>query len=753
MINRDAWLFAGAGVVLAGAVWFFGWRTKSSGKLAQAESGYVNPATCDGCHSEISRSYRLTGMGRSLYRLSTGNIVEDFKTRNTLYSRVSDRYYTMIEREGKWYQRRHQVGFDGQPTNIAEKQIDYVVGSGNHSRSYLNRTAQGTLVELPVSWYAEKGGFWAMSPGYDRADQDDFRRTIVSRCLACHTAYPPLGQGLNLATSEPLFGDRIPEGIDCLRCHGPGRAHVEAAGSGSATPESIRAAIVNPARLNRDRQLEVCMQCHLETTHFALPNEILRDPQHPFSYRPGEPLGDFILFFDHAPGTGYDDKFEIVNAAYRLRKSACFQSSQMTCTTCHDAHSVQRPEEATAHYTAVCRNCHASAHASKMPTGANSCIECHMPRRRTEDVVHAVMTDHYIQRKRPSRDLVAPVEEAEFAAGANYHGEVTLYYPPTLPTTLENELNIDLAQVSGGANLKSGIPRLERDLEKYKPPGAELHVALGKAYKKAGNFDEAIHWYEEVLRSHADFRPALEELGDALIAAGRRAQATEVLEKAVALPLPNTGVLTNLGGAYFTQGNLDRARQVLDRALSLNPDLPEAHNFLGLVSLQQRDWSGAEKHFRHAVSIQPDYAAAQYNLATTLAGTARQLEAQFHFEKAIAAQPDYAEAHHHYGVLLAQIGAHRKALAELRESLRLNPNLAEAYSDLATALAAQGQIESAVDAFRHAIQMKPELYEAHLGLGRILTYKGDTSEARAHYEEAAKSPDPDVREAARNALR
>jgi tetratricopeptide (TPR) repeat protein len=744
-MNRNAWFFAAAGVVLGGAVWFFGGRARSPSKTAaQGESGYVNAAVCDGCHAEISKSYRLTGMGRSLYRPSARNMAEDFATRNTIYNRASDRYYTMIVHDGKWYQRRHQLGFDGQPTNIVEKQIDYVVGSGNHSRSYLNRTAQGTLVELPVSWYGEKGGYWAMSPGYDRADQDDFRRTIVSRCLACHTAYPPPGQVSNLNTSEPLFGDRIPEGIDCQRCHGPGRAHIEAAGSGRATPESIRAAIVNPARLNRDRQLEVCMQCHLETTHFALPNEILRDPQHPFSYRPGEPLGDSILFFDHAPGTGHDDKFEIVNAAYRLRKSACFRSSQMTCTTCHDAHSAPRPD-----YTAVCRSCHASAHATKM----NSCIECHMPKRRTEDVVHAVMTDHYIQRKLPSRDLLAPVEEAAFAAQGNYQGEVTLYYPPQLPTTPENGLNIDVAQVSGSANLKAGIPQLQKDLEKYKPPGPEFYLALGNAYKKAGNYDQAIHWYEEVLRSHADFRPALEGLGDALIAAGRRAQATEVLEKAVALPLPNTGVLTNLGGAYFTQGNLDRARQVLEQALSLNPDLPEAHNFLGLVSLQQRDWSGAEKHFREAVSIQPDYASAHYNLATILAGTARQLEAQYHFEKAIAAQPDYAEAHHHYGVLLAQIGSHSKALAELRESVRLNPNLAETYSDLASALAAQGQIESAADAFRHAIQMKPELYEAHLGLGRILTYKGDTSEARAHYEEAAKSPDPDVREAARNALR
>ena len=751
-MRRTPWFLAGTGIALA-AVVFLVWRTRAGRVPEQAESGYVNPATCAACHAEISKSYHLTGMGQSLFRPSSEKMVEDFTIHNTLYNRASDRYYTMIERDGKWYQRRHQIGFDGQPANIVEKEIDYVVGSGSHSRSYLNRTPQGTLVELPVSWYAEKGGYWAMSPGYDRPDQDDFRRAIPGRCLACHTAYPASGQGSNLTTSEPVFGEPIPEGIDCQRCHGPGRAHVEAAASGRASLTAIRAAIVNPSTLSRDRQLEVCMQCHLETTHFTLPGDILRYPQQPFAYQPGQPLGDSILFFDYAPGTGHDDQFEIVSAAYRLRKSACFRSSQMTCTTCHEPHSVARPEQAAAHYTAACRNCHASAHASKMPGGASSCVECHMPKRRTEDVVHAVMTDHYIQRQRPARDLLKPIEEADFSPGAKYRGEVTLYYPPDLPKTPENTLYVDVAQVYDDANLTPGTPRLERDLEKYQPAEPEFYVALGNAYKKAGDYDQAIRRYEEVLERHADFRPALEQLGASLIAAGQRARAVEVLERAAALPLPSTSVLTNLGGAYFTLGNLDRAGQVLEQALSLNPDLPEAHNFLGLVLLQKRDWSGAEKQFRDAVSIQPEFASAQFNLASMLAGTSRPSEAQYHFQKAIAAQPDYAAAHHHYGVLLAQMGATRKALAELREAVRLDPNLADAYSDLATTLAVQGQLDDAEEAYRQAIKIEPLLYEAHLGLARVLAQKGDALDARAQYQEAAKSPDPEVREAALKALR
>ena len=129
---------------------FLAWRTPVRAQPPpQAKSGYVNSAACAGCHSEIAKSYRLTGMARSLYRPDPGNTVEDYATHNQIYNRASDRYYTMLERDGKWYQRRHQIGFDGKEINIVEKQIDYVMGSGNHVRSYLNRTAQGRWWNCP----------------------------------------------------------------------------------------------------------------------------------------------------------------------------------------------------------------------------------------------------------------------------------------------------------------------------------------------------------------------------------------------------------------------------------------------------------------------------------------------------------------------------------------------------------------------------------------------------------------------------
>ncbi len=168
---------------------------------------------------------------------------------------------------------------------------------------------------------------------------------------------------------------------------------------------------MNPARLSRDRQLEVCMQCHLETSSSLMPNEIRRYNRDIESYRPGEPLGDYKVLFDRAPTPGQNDRFELAHAAYRLRMSACFRSSQMTCLTCHDPHQSYRTATSTARYLAVCQSCHQSVvHQASLPAGMD-CLSCHMPKRRTDDVVHVVMTDHYIQRLKPDRDLLAPMAE------------------------------------------------------------------------------------------------------------------------------------------------------------------------------------------------------------------------------------------------------------------------------------------------------------------------------------------------------
>lgn len=802
-------LIAAACVVgVASAVWFAQHRDDGSRAAADrspqtgnlrypggADDGYIDASACAGCHQEIAASYAKTGMGRSFYRPTADSMAEPLKAASTYYHEASGRYYQVVERGGRYYQTRHQKGPDGTPVNVVEKEVHYVMGSGNHARTLLHQTPEGKIVEMPLGWYAERGGFWAMNPGYDSPRHRGFRREINFDCMFCHNGYPEMAPGEDASGREPVFAGRIPEGIDCQRCHGPGRKHIEAVSGGKAA-EEIRAAIVNPARIAPERQLEVCMQCHLESTSRRLPYAVRRFDRPAFSFRPGEPLADYILHFDHPKGVE-EDKFEIAHAAYRLRKSECFQQTAslpageaMTCTTCHDPHNAVRGREASEHYTAVCQGCHAGAlHAAiegGKHTASNECIDCHMPKRRTDDVVHVVMTDHFIQRYRPNRDLLAPSKEYQETDENAYHGEVALYYPPNLPDGPETDLYLAVAQVDQGTNLKGGIPRLENALVDSNPEAGEFHFELAEAYWKSGRRADAIRQYQRALQLSPEHMALRHNLSVALSESGRIDEAVKVLLGALDVSPSDSKSLNNLGELYLRQGRLPEAVDVLRKALRANPGMPEANSMLAAALSRMGDSEGAITAAEDAIRWQPDYDLAHNTLANMLADAGRFSEAQPHFEEAIRLNPTYAEAFYNYGSALAQQGRMNEAEKQLRRAVRLKPDFAQAENNLGNALAVSGRLAEAEQHFRNALKHDPKFADAafNLGmargtqgdhsqakryfeeavrldarheraqfnLGAILAAEGDLDQARKHLEIAAKSADPQVRQAAAGAL-
>jgi predicted CXXCH cytochrome family protein len=716
-------------------------RSNRSSQVATeaSNSDYVDGAVCASCHRDIAETYSKTGMGRSFSTPTVANVVEDFAHANTVSHQLSGLRYTMVQRNGEFFERRSQAGFDGKETNVMEERIDYVIGSGNHSHSYLHRAPDGQLIELPVSWYSENHGYWAMSPGYDWKGQQDFSRAITPECMFCHNGYPEGDAGLE----RSIFPAKVPQGIDCQRCHGPGRAHVEAAMSGHATPELVRSTIVNPGRLDRERQLEVCMQCHLETSHHE-PNEQRAFNRATFSYRPGQPMEDFKLYFEPA-GHENDDTFEIAHAAYRLHKSACFRNSKMTCLTCHDPHDIPRGQEAVAHYTEVCAGCHRNVvHAVALPS-TSTCLTCHMPKRRTEDAVHVVMTDHFIRRTQPQRDLLAPIAETHTPEGS--FTKVALYYPAKAPATPEAEISIAEAQVND-----NGISRLQALLERYQPDAPEPYLVLAEAYDLEGNNDEVARWARQALTKRENFRPAVVKLVPALFALHQDAQATKVLEEAVERYPTDDLLLSDLGNAYLRQGEIAQAAAVLDRAVRANPDRPESHNLLGVIAVKQGDRATGEREFREALRCQPDFAEARDNLGSLLVEENNYTEAAFQFEKAIEEDADLAEAHHHLGRLLVLMDQIPRAVAELREAVRQEPNDPQVHEDLADVLAASGHAAEAIVEYQRVLALRPDQPQAHLGLGMALLSQHRAAEARLHLQAAANSSDPETAQTARRVL-
>ncbi len=441
-----------------------------------SSAGYLEPGACAECHREIAESYARTAMARTFGTVQSLNSFPELKG-GDFHHAVSEEFFAVYALDGRPYLKRHQTGFDGAVTNVLEARIDYWFGSGNHARSYISRTKAGELVELPITWYAEKGGYWAMSPGYDRPGHAGFSRKITYRCMSCHNGYIQIPAGEDWEAGA-RFPERLPEGIDCQRCHGPGQAHLEAVRQG-LPPERVRSLIINPARLSRERQMEVCMQCHLETTSLKLPATLLRHGRGAFSYLPGEPLENYILHFDRIQGSEGEDRFEFVSAAYRLRKSACYAKSQgsLTCTTCHNPHEPSNTPAAMRRAISACQSCHQTAVqklvAARRHPLAQDCASCHMPKRRPSDAIHTLVTDHFIQ-TRPAPDPTGTLVEKHDANTPPYRGRVELYYPAKLEKTPENELYLALAQVKHDANLDQGLRSLEAAIARHASVRAEF---------------------------------------------------------------------------------------------------------------------------------------------------------------------------------------------------------------------------------------------------------------------------------------
>ena len=697
-------------------------------------------------------------MGRSLFRPSPTNTLEAYTRKNEFYHASSDTHYAMIGRDGGYYQRRWQIGFGGTTINVEESKIDYVLGSGNHARSYLHRTTRGTLIELPLGWYSERGGYWAMSPGFD-SRHPATRRLVSYECVFCHDGYPRIPAGHEAPGSEPAFSGDLPEGIDCQRCHGPGATHLETVQAAGASPEKIRASIVNPARLPLKLRMDLCMQCHLEPTSTALPSLIRRLNRAPFSFTAGEPLDAFELTFDHARGTQHDDKFEIVgSSAYRLRQSRCFLQSTdaLTCETCHDPHRVPPAEEAGHHYEAACRRCHAAAFDRLVSTGmhpvATGCVACHMPRRRTEDVTHVVMRDHLIQRRPAAADLLAELAERHPTETEEYRGEVEPYYPATPPRAGPEALYRALAQVAMKNNLPAGVAEFARLIALQRPREAEWYVQLGEAWMASGAPAKAVAAYEQALQLKPRTVRILRSLAKAWQASGQPSRGVEVLRQAVQIAPSDAGSWYQTGALALALGRTGEALEKMQKVIALDPDLPGVYTTLAAIQTAGGQRDRAEAALHEALRIDP-YDAAAWDLAGRALAERHQFpEALFDFERALHYRQDFAPYLYDYALTLSTAGQFERALEAAGASARADSNIAETHALLGSLLARKRELSEAAKEYREAIRLRPNFARPMLDLASVYAAQGDMQRALQQLREAAKSRDPEVARLAAEAL-
>lgn len=194
----------------------------------------------------------------------------------------------------------------------------------------------------------------------------------------------------------------------------------------------------------------------------------------------------------------------------------------------------------------------------------------------------------------------------------------------------------------------------------------------------------------------------------------------------------------NLGAALQATGKDAEAIPYFQKALQLKADSAAAHNNLA-VSLQTiGKLAEAVSHYRRALRFKPDYANARYNLANLLLRQGNVAEAVTHLNEILRAQPNDGGAHNSLGAAMEMQGKLDEAASHYEQSLRINPDSADAHSNLAAVLARQNKLAEAASHYEQSLKINPNNAEAHNELGIVLANQGKLKAAVLHFEQAVK---------------
>jgi tetratricopeptide (TPR) repeat protein len=245
--------------------------------------------------------------------------------------------------------------------------------------------------------------------------------------------------------------------------------------------------------------------------------------------------------------------------------------------------------------------------------------------------------------------------------------------------------------------------------------------------------------------------------GVVLAAQKQYQQASEKLERAVAVDPTNDQAYWNLAIVHMEMHKFERARDDLQSAISANGEVAGYHEKLGTVLMELQQWEEAQRSLQRAIELDSNLFKAHYKLGQVYERLDNQQEALREYTAAVQSGPRFIEGYRALGRLYADLGYLDRSVQVLRAGLEVviagTEDEAHLHHLLGTVYQQQSNFDAAVTEFQGALRLMPGHREALFALGWTYSLQDNREEARrflqryvdtagadapAHYVKAAR---------------
>lgn len=229
----------------------------------------------------------------------------------------------------------------------------------------------------------------------------------------------------------------------------------------------------------------------------------------------------------------------------------------------------------------------------------------------------------------------------------------------------------------------------------------------GLKQKMAGNFEEAVKYFNGCLELDPASAATLYEIAKIHVAKGELISAKLVLEKAIQINPDNKWYQLLLAQIYQNNKQYSEASKIYDQLISNEPD-------------------NLDYYYMNAILLT---SAKQYNDAIKAYDELEE-KAGFNEQISLARQQLYQE-----------MGKKKDAYAEIEKLIENDPTVPEYYGVLADMYKDDGQMNKALENYNKVLDIDPNNGFVHFSLANLFLQNNQLDEAYSHAEKGFASPD------------